>query len=117
MDAIFHHVAARIAAWSPLRKGVLAFALAATLVEIGLRYGAPRSRAYAAWTSGLEAVGSFWTAILLSVVYFVPLSLVNLAFRLGGKDPLDRALQAEPSFWRRHEPNPLGPEGAARYQF
>ena len=37
--------------------------------------------------------------------------------RLLGKDPLDRRLKPEPTFWRRHEPNPLGPEAAARHQF
>ena len=37
--------------------------------------------------------------------------------RLFGKDPLDRSLAPEPSFWRAHEPNPLGPERAARHQF
>jgi hypothetical protein len=37
--------------------------------------------------------------------------------RLFGKDPLDRSLRPEPSFWRPHEPNPLGPSAAARHQF
>ena len=34
-----------------------------------------------------------------------------------GHDPLDRRLAPEPTFWRAHEPNPLGPERAARHQF
>jgi hypothetical protein len=37
--------------------------------------------------------------------------------RLMGRDPLDRKLDREPSWWRRHEPNPLGPQAAARHQF
>jgi len=37
--------------------------------------------------------------------------------RLFGKDPLDRKLKAEPTFWREHEPNPLGPAAAVRHQF
>jgi hypothetical protein len=37
--------------------------------------------------------------------------------RLFGKDLHDRGLAPEPSFWRAHEPNPLGPERAARHQF
>ena len=35
----------------------------------------------------------------------------------SAKDPLDRKLDAEPSFWRSHEPNPLGPAASARHQF
>jgi hypothetical protein len=53
----------------------------------------------------------------LSFVYLLSVGPVGLGMRLFGKDPLDRALTAEPSFWRAHEPNPLGPERAARHQF
>ena len=42
---------------------------------------------------------------------------IGLVMRLAGKDPLDRGLAPEPSFWRKHEPNPLGVEAAARHQF
>jgi len=42
---------------------------------------------------------------------------VSLFMRLGRHDPLDRQLAPEPSFWRGHEPNPLGPARAARHQF
>ena len=37
--------------------------------------------------------------------------------RLFGKDPLDRTLAAEPTYWRPHDPNPLGPAAAVRHQF
>jgi hypothetical protein len=37
--------------------------------------------------------------------------------RLRGTDLLDREIGAEPSFWRRHEANPLGPQTAVRHQF
>ena len=113
----WHRLVARIALISPFKKVLLALAITATIVEIVLRYGFPRSRAYAAWTAGLEAVGGFWTAVLLSIVYFLTLSFVNMVFRLTGKDPLDRRLGGGVTSWHSHEPNPLGPESAARYQF
>ena len=55
--------------------------------------------------------------MLLSVVYTLSVGPVGLIQRLMGKDPLDRGLAPEPTFWRAHEPNPLGPERAARHQF
>ena len=86
-------------------------------VELLLRRFAPRSRAYARWQHFFESIGAVWTAVLLAVVYFVSVSLVSIAMRVMGKDPLDRSLRAEPSFWRPHEPNPLGPRASARHQF
>ena len=119
MGSIIHfdRLIAAVQHLSPVRKVVLALAIAATLVEIGFRLFAPRSKAYAQWTAGLEAIGGFWTAVLLSIVYFSALAVVNVAFRLSGKDPMDRSLLSAPSFWKAHEPNPLDPEGSARYQF
>jgi hypothetical protein len=55
--------------------------------------------------------------VLLAVIYLVSVGPIGLFMRLFGKDPLDRSLRAEPSFWRSHEPNPLGPVAAARHQF
>jgi hypothetical protein len=86
-------------------------------VELLLRRFAPNSRAYAAWKHFFEAIGNVWTAVLLAVVYFVSVSLVAAGMRLFGKDPLDRSLRAEPTFWRPHDPNPLGARAAARHQF
>ena len=54
---------------------------------------------------------------LLAVVYFVSVSVIAMFVKLFAKDPLDRGLEAAPSFWRAHEPNPLGPKAAARHQF
>jgi hypothetical protein len=108
---------AYVGALSPFKRVVLGLAVTAFLVEITLRLLAPRSRAYARWTAGMEAVGGFWTAILLSVVYFVSVAGMSLYSRLSGKDPLDRSLRPEPSYWRVHEPNPLGAESATRHQF
>ena len=99
------------------RGKVLTLATAVVLVELGFRRLAPKSRAYARWTGFFQGIGSVWTAVLLSVVYVVSDGPIGLMLRLRGKDPLDRSLAAEPSFWRLHEPNPLGPERAARHQF
>jgi hypothetical protein len=100
-----------------LRFKVLAFATSVVLVELAFRRFAPGSQAYARWTRFFQGVGSVWTAVILSFVYLLSVGPVGLGMRLFGKDPLDRALTAEPSFWRAHEPNPLGPERAARHQF
>jgi saxitoxin biosynthesis operon SxtJ-like protein len=112
---------ARVAAWLaalPVHTKVL-LSLATTLmvVDLLLKRFAPRSRVRAGWTKGLEAMGHFWTAIILSVVYFVSVAVVGLVMRLLGKDPLDRCLDHEATYWRPHDPNPLGPQAAARHQF
>jgi hypothetical protein len=96
---------------------LLAVATVVVLVELALRSFAPKSAAYARWTRLFQAIGSVWTAVLLSFVYVLSVGPVGLGMRLLGKDPLDRTLRREPSFWRAHEPNPLGPERAARHQF
>jgi len=101
----------------PLRYKVLAFATAVVLVELAFRRLAPRSRAYGRWTGFFQGIGRVWTAVLLAIVYVFSVGPVGLVMRLIGHDPLDRRLVPEPSFWRAHEPNPLGPERAARHQF
>jgi hypothetical protein len=101
----------------PLRWKVLAFAAVVVLVELVFRRLAPKSRAYAGWTAFFQGIGKVWTAVLLAIVYVVSVGPVGLVMRLFGHDPLDRRLAPEPSFWRAHEPNPLGPERAARHQF
>lgn len=112
---------ARIVAWfaalSALKKVVIALALTMFLVEVGFRTFAPKSRAYASWTKGVEAVGSVWTAVLLSIIYALSVGPISLAMRLFGKDLLDRRNLQEPTAWRSHEPNPLGAMAAARHQF
>jgi hypothetical protein len=99
------------------RGKLLAFATAVVLVELALRRFAPKSAAYARWTRFFQAIGSVWTAVILSIVYLLSVGPIGLGMRLLGKDPLDRGLRPEPSFWRPHEPNPLGAERAARHQF
>jgi hypothetical protein len=101
----------------PWRWKVLALAAVVVLVELVFRRFAPQSRAYARWTAFFQGIGKVWTAVLLAIVYVLSVGPIGLVMRLFGKDPLDRRLAPEPSFWRAHEPNPLGPEGAARHQF
>lgn len=101
----------------PLRWKLLAFATLVVLVELAFRYAAPKSAAYRGWTRFFEGLGHVWTAVLLGLVYFLSISLVSLGMRLARKDLLDRSLAPEASFWRPHEPNPLGPRAAARHQF
>jgi hypothetical protein len=101
----------------PLRWKLVALAAALVVVEVGFRRLAPKSRAYARWTAFFQGIGKVWTAVLLAIVYYVSVGPVGLAMRLLRHDPLDRRLAPEPSYWRAHEPNPLGPERAARHQF
>jgi hypothetical protein len=98
-------------------KVLLGLATTLFVTELVLRTFARGTKAYARWTAGLQRLGAFWTAVILSIVYFVSVAAVGIGMKLMGKDPLDRALDPEPSFWRRHEPNPLGPLAAARHQF
>jgi hypothetical protein len=99
------------------RGKLVAFATAVVLVELGFRHLAPKSAAYRRWTAFFQGIGKVWTAVLLAVIYVLSVGPVGLVMRLLGHDPLDRRLAPEPSFWRAHEPNPLGPERAARHQF
>jgi hypothetical protein len=112
---------ARVAAWAaglpPHTKVLLGLATTVMVVELLLRRFARGTRLYARWTRAFEAVGHFWTAIILSMVYFVSVAMVSLGVRLMGKDPLDRGLEREETYWRPHDPNPLGPQAAARHQF
>ena len=101
----------------PVRCKVLAFASVVVLVELAFRRLAPKSLAYARWTAFFQGLGKVWTAALLAIVYLLSVGPIGLVMRLIGHDPLDRRLAPEPSFWRAHEPNPLGPERAARHQF
>ena len=111
----------RLVAWAfglPTHTRILlTLATTVLLVELAFRRFAPRSAAYRKWTAAFVVVGSIWTAIILSIVYFVSVSVVGIGMRLLGKDPLDRGLKPEPTFWRTHEPNPLGPRAASRHQF
>ena len=110
-------VGTRLAQLPTHTKVLLAFATCVFLVELGFRRFGPRSRAYARWTKGVEAVGAVWTAVLLSLVYLVSVGPVSLFMRLSGKDLLDRSKGNDPTFWKAHEANPLGALAASRHQF
>jgi len=101
----------------PWRVKVLALASLVVLVELAFRRFAPKSAAYKRWTGLFEGIGAVWTGVLLAVIYLVSVGIVSLFMRFRARDPLDRGLAPEPSFWRAHEPNPLGPLAAARHQF
>jgi hypothetical protein len=104
-------------AGAPFRVKLILFASLVVLVELAFRRFAPKSAAYRRWTAVFEAIGAVWTAVLLAVIYLLSVGPISFFMRASGKDPLDRSLRPEPSFWRRHEPNPLGPDAAVRHQF
>jgi hypothetical protein len=101
----------------PFKRKLMIFGLVLVGVELLFRWLAPKSKAYETWTHTFESVGKVMTVVILSIVYFLSVSFVAVFMRLFAKDPLDRSLEREPSFWRTHEPNPLGPHAAARHQF
>ena len=105
------------AALPTYKQVLLAVATTMFVVELILRRFARGTPLYEKWTAFFEGIGAFWSAIILSVVYFVSVAGIWAVMKLTGKDLLDRRLNAEPSFWRVHEPNPLGPMAASRHQF
>jgi hypothetical protein len=109
-------VASSVAAFVSHHR-LLAVAATVVLLEVALRYLAPRSGVYRRWTAFFNGLGLVWTAVLLAIIYVLSVGPIGLVMRALGKDPLDRTLAPEPSFWRAHEPNPLGPVRAARHQF
>ena len=102
----------------PLATRVLiGFAVTVFLIEVALRLVAPRSRFYAGWKRAFEAIGHVWAMVILSIIYIIAVGPVSIGMRLRRRDMLDRALGGGRSAWRTHEPNPLGPDAAARHQF
>lgn len=101
----------------PLRWKVLAFATTVVLVELAFRHLAPRSLAYARWTRFFQGIGVVWTTVILAIIYILSVGPIGLVMRVTGHDPLDRHIQPDGTMWKTHEPNPLGPERAARHQF
>ena len=105
------------AALPTYKQVLLVVATTMFVVELILRRFARGTPLYRKWTAFFEGIGAFWSAIILSIVYFVSVAAISACMKITGKDPLDRSLVPEPSFWRAHEPNPLGPLAAARHQF
>jgi hypothetical protein len=116
-----HDVLGRVAVWfaglPTYKQYLLAVATTMFVVELVLRRFARGTPLYQKWTAFFEGIGAFWSAIILSIVYFVSVAIIWAFMKAAGKDLLDRRLDEEPSFWRAHEPNPLGPLAAARHQF
>jgi hypothetical protein len=112
-DAVVRWYATR----PPHTRVLLAAATLVLVVELLFRRFAPGSPAYAAWRRFFEGIGKIWTGVLLGVIYVLSVGLVSVVFRLLGKDPLDRKIGTEASFWKAHEPSPLGTEAAVRHQF
>lgn len=77
----------------------------------------PKSAAYRAWKGFFDRLGHLWSVVLLSIIYFIAVGPVALGMKLAGNDLLDLRLEREPTFWRKHDKNPLEPLRAARHQF
>ena len=116
-----HDFPARVGHWVATRpthtKVAFSVALSVFLIELAFRRFAPKSLAYKRWTAFFEAIGAVWSAVLLSIIYAIAVGPISLGMRLARRDLLDRALVKEPTWWRSHEANPLGPAAAARHQF
>ena len=110
-------VLSKLAGLPVVTLGLLALATTVFLVDLALRYTAPKSRAYAAWASGLRAIGSFWTAVILSIVYLIPVGLTNVVVRTMRRDLLDREIRKEPSYWHIRDSDLRSPEEASLRQF
>jgi hypothetical protein len=112
---------ARVGTWFaalPVHTQVLlSLATVVLVVELALRRFARGTRVYDGWTRFFQGIGHVWTTVILSFVYFLSVAAVGSVMKLLRKDPLDRSLAPEATFWRSHEPNPLGPRAAARHQF
>src|SRR5262245_13855082 len=113
-------IASWLAPWwlnrKPLLRVLLASGTLMTTVELSLgQY--PKSPAHVRWTRFVHGIGAVWTSVILSVVYAVAVGPIGVIMKVFRQDPLDRRLAPEPSFWRGHQSNPLGPEAAARHQF
>ncbi len=59
---------------------------------------------YEYWIAFGHAIGRVTTPILLLVVYLAAFGPARLATAILRKDPLDRALVFEESFWRQRQP-------------
>ena len=58
------------------------------------------------WMRVAEVLGAFWTRVFLGLAYFGVFTPAGLIMRLVGKDPLDRAMGSEESYWKKRPPEP-----------
>ncbi len=117
MSDFLHRAASWYLGLGPVKRGILAFALTVFALEVVLRTFARGSVVYKLWTRGFEALGHVWSVVILSFIYALSVGPVSLLLRLARKDLLDVRLDAAPSYWKKHQPNPLPAKQAARHQF
>ena len=106
----------RFWAW-PWQLKLLALFVFVVGTELLLKRFARHSTAYRVWQRTFERIGVVWTAVILSIIYFISVAGVSIFMRLMGRDLLDRSLDGQPSFWKQREHSPLTPHAAARHQF
>ena len=51
------------------------------------------------WMQVAHALGWFNTRVLLGLVYFFVMTPIGIVMRLMGRDPLDRGVKDQPSYW------------------
>ncbi len=69
-------------------------------------------RIHRVWMAGAERMGTFMTAVLLSLVYLVVITPLALVARVMGMDLLRRRPDPEQqSYWRPREPDSQDPAG------
>jgi hypothetical protein len=59
------------------------------------------------WMALGHLIGAVMTPVHLFIVYVLVFGPANLVVRVLGKDPLERRIRTEPTFWRKkdaHEP-------------
>lgn len=65
----------------------LALAAGSLVIELGLRFFAPRSAARAGWLAAHRALGRLYLAVLLALAWALVLGPLALAQRVMGRDP------------------------------
>jgi hypothetical protein len=93
--------------------GTVLAALGGTLVLGGLfvpRWLGPVERG---WMAVAEILGAFWARVILGFAYYVVFTPVGLIMRLAGRDPLDRRLRSDESYWKKRPTEP--PPSRERY--
>ena len=58
------------------------------------------------WMALGHQIGAVMTPVHMFLVYVLVFGPASLIARALGRDPLDRALRQEPSFWRKKETHP-----------
>ena len=66
------------------------------------------------WKRFAHGLGVVNTKILLTLTYFVILSVFSIIGRIFGADLLDRRMKTRNSYWQKREPADLSIESARR---